>query len=137
MSQCRPSYSRISHLEEENLQLRRQLLSQGGPNASRPSREFNALSDPDRLPSEEHHDEGAKRDQVRSTVSRIFISPNGDSSYHGLTSTLFDDAPTDRHVVTGIAGDPTIPVEYMSKRLTGEAAIQRMKLSLIPSSNLG
>lgn len=59
-----------------------------------------------------------------SAVSRIFISPNGDSSYHGLTSTLFDDAPTDRHGHSR-STDPQVPVEHIRKQLMGEAAYQR------------
>ena len=62
---------------------------------------------------------------ARSAVSRIFISPSGESSYHGLTSTLFDDAPMDRHGQTRAAG-PQVPVEDIQKRLMGEAAYQRM-----------
>jgi hypothetical protein len=61
----------------------------------------------------------------QSAVSRIFISPNGDSSYHGLTSTLFDDAPTDRRGQVRPT-DQKIPADHVSKRLMGEAAYQSM-----------
>lgn len=111
---CRPSRSRISQLEEENQRLRQQLVSSdtGSNHEERPN-----------LPGTD--EEPAKRDQPRSTVSRIFISPNGDSSYHGLTSTLFDDTPTDRRGLHDVSADlASMPVEYISKRLMGEAAYQ-------------
>lgn len=60
----------------------------------------------------------------RSAVSRIFISANGDSSYHGVTSTLFDDASTDRPAVQ-VSVDPKMPVEWVKKGLMAEAARQR------------
>ncbi|KAJ5882648.1 uncharacterized protein N7529_001320 [Penicillium soppii] len=66
-------------------------------------------------------------DRSRSAVSRIFISPNGDSSYHGLTSTLFDDAPTDR-LGHPRSADPQVPVEHIRKQLMGESAYQRESL---------
>jgi hypothetical protein len=63
-------------------------------------------------------------ERSQSAVSRIFISPNGDSSYHGLTSTLFDDAPTDRRGQCR-SKDSQIPAEHIRKQLMGEAAYQR------------
>lgn len=58
----------------------------------------------------------------KSAVSRIFISPTGESSYQGLTSTLFDDTPTDQHGHT--RAGPQMPLEHIRKRLMGEAAYQ-------------
>lgn len=69
-------------------------------------------------------------DNPQSTVSRIYISANGDSSYHGLTSTLFDDAPTDRRGQTR-AIDSHFPAEHVTKQLMGEAAYQRRSTSLL------
>ena len=130
---CRPSRSRISHLEEENQRLRQQLApSDAGSNNVEDPNPPGIDQPPDITVQNQ---EAAKRDQPRSTVSRIFISPNGDSSYHGLTSTLFDDAPTDRRGVHGVCADrTTIPVEYISKRLMGEAAYQRRDQSLCINS---
>lgn len=67
----------------------------------------------------------------QSAVSRIFISPNGDSSYHGLTSTLFDDAPTDRRGQVR-STDQQIPADHISKRLMGEAAYQSLFQNRLP-----
>lgn len=60
----------------------------------------------------------------QSVVSDIFISANGDSSYHGLTSTLFDGAPVGRHASAQLT-DLAVPVELIQKQLMGEAAYQR------------
>lgn len=121
---CRPSRSRISQLEEENQRLRQQLVSSdtGSNHEERPK-----LPGTDQPPDPiVQNQEPAKRDQPRSTVSRIFISPNGDSSYHGLTSTLFDDTPTDRRGLHDASANlASMPVEYISKSLMGEAAYQR------------
>ena len=68
--------------------------------------------------------EPGKTGHSQSVVSGIFISANGDSSYHGLTSTLFDDARVGRHDSAELA-DPAIPVEPIRKQLMGEAAFQR------------
>lgn len=62
--------------------------------------------------------------QPQSAVSRIFVSANGDSSYHGVTSTLFDDASTDKPSIQVLA-DPKMPVEWVKKGLMAEAARQR------------
>ncbi|KAJ5627857.1 hypothetical protein N7490_010085 [Penicillium lividum] len=118
----RPTKARISRLQAENEELRRQLGNtdtqsedggdsvEAGPSQSRqPQPEISST-----IPS---------TDWSHSAVSRIFISPNGDSSYHGLTSTLFDDAPTDRHSRPRL--DPQVPVEHIRKQLMGEAAYQR------------
>jgi hypothetical protein len=55
----------------------------------------------------------------------MFVSANGDSSYHGLTSTLFDDARMSRHSQMQLA-DYSGPVEPIRKQLMGEAAYQSM-----------
>ncbi|OQE10694.1 hypothetical protein PENFLA_c081G09795 [Penicillium flavigenum] len=127
----RPTKARLSQLEAENEQLRRHL------------RRFDARSEEGRdiigdstsqaqqqiqhLPESPSTDVSA--DQRKSAVSRIFISPNGDSSYHGLTSTLFNDASTDQHGHPRSI-DPHVPVEHIRKQLIGEAAYQRQLESL-------
>ena len=64
-----------------------------------------------------------KSDNPQSVVSGIFISANGDSSYHGLTSTLFDDSRICRQNQTQVA-DASMPVEPVRKQLMGEAVYQ-------------
>lgn len=76
---------------------------------------------PHELPRSEAH-VGNTFNYPKSAVSRIFISPTGESSYQGLTSTLFDDTPTDQHGHT--RADPQMPLEHIRKRLMGEAAYQ-------------
>ncbi|KAJ5115378.1 hypothetical protein NUU61_001137 [Penicillium alfredii] len=111
----RPSKARIARLEAENQHLRQRISGNGrGLTAASPSQNDETQESPAKSPDTAH---------PQSAVSRIFISPNGDSSYHGLTSTLFDDAPTDRHGQT--RADPQAPVEHIRKRLMGEAAYQR------------
>ncbi|KAJ5658366.1 uncharacterized protein N7484_002015 [Penicillium longicatenatum] len=122
----RPTKARLSRLEEENEQLRRQLgrvdshsndgdvSTRGSPSQSRQNTQ----------PPSEMSNTVPSTDWSHSAVSRIFISPNGDSSYHGLTSTLFDDAPTDRHGHPR-STDPQVPIEHIRKQLMGEAAYQR------------
>lgn len=67
--------------------------------------------------------DSSKMDHPQSVVSGIFISANGDSSYHGLTSTLFDGAPIGRQ--GSQLADPAVPVEPIQQQLMGEAAYQR------------
>ncbi|KAJ5815105.1 hypothetical protein N7474_006882 [Penicillium riverlandense] len=119
----RPTKARISRLEAENEQLRR--------NLGRVDAILETSTEPAEIsPTQQRQGPlgvektvaGTGTDQSRSAVSRIFISPNGVSSYHGLTSTLFDDAPTDRH---GHPRDPQLPVEHIRKQLMGDAAYQR------------
>ncbi|KAJ5485423.1 hypothetical protein N7539_005411 [Penicillium diatomitis] len=104
----RPTKARLARLEVENEQLRRQLgaAETHSPDTSRTSecRQGSLRLESQELlsttPSGPRCDSGQPEartlEHSQSAVSRIFISPNGDSSYHGLTSTLFDDAPTDR-----------------------------------------
>lgn len=68
--------------------------------------------------------DSGKRDNPQSVVSGIFISANGDSSYHGLTSTLFDDSRICRQNQAQVA-DASVPVEPIRKQLMGEAVYQR------------
>lgn len=134
----RPSKAQLSRLEAENQQLRQQIIARGLRSKSASTPPEVITSDP-RQESQESQDpppigdiprrpEVGKQvpsiDQARSTVSRIFISPNGDSSYHGLTSTLFDDAPLDRRSQMRSTA-PHVPVEHIQKRLMGESAYQR------------
>jgi hypothetical protein len=59
---------------------------------------------------------------VLKSVSRIFVAANGASSYHGRTSTLFDDNSHDRPA-TEVR--PKMPDEWIEKGLVAEAARQR------------
>ncbi|KAJ6120456.1 hypothetical protein N7523_004736, partial [Penicillium sp. IBT 18751x] len=126
----RPTKARLSQVEAENQQLRRQLrrrfshIGTQSPDGDDPEE-----GSPPQLRQETQR--SSKIDapvtsaaRSHSAVSRIFISPNGESSYHGLTSTLFDDAPTDRHGHPRSA-DPQVPVEHIRKQLMGEAAYQQ------------
>lgn len=131
---ARPTKARISRLEAENQQLRQRLGTiqrQSTARSVSPGENHN-------LPQEETEEypittlpgpsDVGKRGEpslnhAQSSVSRIYISANGDSSYHGLTSTLFDDAPTDRRGQMR-PNNPQIPLEHVSKRLMGEAAYQ-------------
>ncbi|KAH8423209.1 uncharacterized protein LDX57_000963 [Aspergillus melleus] len=128
----RPSKAHISRLVAENQQLQQRLATIGARtqygsdstesslNQQRPGTQDPSLGT---IPSRSTIDEqGASAVGRRPAVSRIFISPNGDSSYHGLTSTLFDDAPVDRH---GGTTDPQVSETHVKKRLMGEAAYQR------------
>jgi len=56
------------------------------------------------------------------SVSRIFVAANGSSSYHGRTSTLFDENSHERSVVEA---RPKMPDEWIEKGLVAEAARQR------------
>lgn len=120
----RPTKARISRLEAENEQLRRHLgrvdatlESSAEPVAISPASPRQGPSDIEKPVAD------TATDRSQSAVSRIFISPNGDPSYHGLTSTLFDDAPTDRHGHARSTG-PQVPVEHIRKQLMGDAAYQ-------------
>ncbi|CAI6339941.1 unnamed protein product [Periconia digitata] len=65
------------------------------------------------------------RDVVPATpqsVSRIVVGANGSSSYHGRTSTLFDETAHDRAAVEARA---QMPEEWIEKGLVAEAARQR------------
>jgi hypothetical protein len=59
---------------------------------------------------------------VPNSVSRIVVAPNGSSSYHGRTSTLFDEGPHDRPVAEA---RPKMPDEWIERGLVAEAARQR------------
>ncbi|KAJ6109482.1 hypothetical protein N7486_001717 [Penicillium sp. IBT 16267x] len=122
----RPTKARLSRLEAENEQLRRQLGRVGTQSEEGGDSPGDSPSQPQQQtePSPEVPNAISSTDWSHSAVSRIFISPNGDSSYHGLTSTLFDDAPTDRHGHPR-STDPQVPVEHIRKQLMGEAAYQR------------
>ncbi|KAJ5291268.1 hypothetical protein N7478_000519 [Penicillium angulare] len=123
----RPSKARLSRLEAENYQLHQRLAAIEAQ-SEEGSRSAEASEDQPQIEMQESSVEEVVRrseaDQSRSAVSRIFISANGDSSYHGLTSTLFDDAPMDRRSQMRLT-DPQVPVEHIKKRLMGEAAYQR------------
>lgn len=106
----------------ENDQLRERLrdgLIEPGHNVPR-------QETPGRSVAELHEPSGSsgKHDNPQSVVSGIFISANGDSSYHGLTSTLFDDSRICRQNQAQVA-DASMPVEPIRKQLMGEAVYQR------------
>lgn len=129
----RPTKARLSRLEAENEQLRRHLgrvdaipETSTEPAKISPTQPRQGAQEPPAAGFHERTDiekTVAGTDRSQSAVSRIFISPNGDSSYHGLTSTLFDDAPTDRQGQPRSA-DPQVPVEHIRKQLMGESAYQ-------------
>ncbi|RYP73810.1 hypothetical protein DL771_003388 [Monosporascus sp. 5C6A] len=56
------------------------------------------------------------------SVSRIVVAANGSSSYHGRTSTLFDENSHDR---SAAEARPQMPDEWIEKGLVAEAARQR------------
>ena len=56
------------------------------------------------------------------SVSRIVVAPNGSSSYHGRTSTLFDEGTNDRYAAEV---RPQMSDEWIEKGLVAEAARQR------------
>ncbi|KAL5118714.1 hypothetical protein ACEQ8H_003391 [Pleosporales sp. CAS-2024a] len=59
---------------------------------------------------------------AQKSVSRIVIAANGSSSYHGRTSTLFDEGPHDRPPAEA---RPPMPDEWIERGLVAEAARQR------------
>jgi hypothetical protein len=131
LTSCRPTNARLSRLEAENEQLRRHLGRLNAP--SEEHRESSGSPSHQRRQTSPRPDisNSSSVDRSQSAVSRIFISPNGDSSYHGLTSTLFDDAPTDRHGHPRSA-DPQVPVEHIRKQLMGESAYQSELVLVCP-----
>jgi hypothetical protein len=56
------------------------------------------------------------------SVSRIVVAANGSSSYHGRTSTLFDESSHDR---SAAEARPRMPDEWIERGLVAEAARQR------------
>lgn len=130
----RPTKARISRLLAENQQLHQQLASveaqsECGSGSAGPSPRQTQPEAHETPFSSVQGRSGIDQDPTssgfpRSVVSRILISPNGDSSYHGPTSTLFDDAPMD-HNGQSRPTDPQPTIEHTQKRLMGEAAYQR------------
>lgn len=59
---------------------------------------------------------------AQNSVSRIVVAANGSSSYHGRTSTLFDEGPHDRPPAEA---RPRMPDEWIERGLVAEAARQR------------
>lgn len=64
----------------------------------------------------------------RAGVSRIVVSANGVSSYHGRTSALFEESLQERSSAVDLR--PRMPDEWIEKGLVAEAARQRMILLL-------
>jgi hypothetical protein len=56
------------------------------------------------------------------SVSRILVAANGTSSYHGRTSTLFDESSQDK---SAVEARPQMPDEWIERGLVAEAARQR------------
>jgi hypothetical protein len=72
-------------------------------------------------------DDNASRSTAESgsranSVSRIVVSSNGMPSYHGRTSTLFEENYHDRSTPEA---NPRMPEEWVEKGLIAEAACQR------------
>jgi hypothetical protein len=65
------------------------------------------------------HGDSASR---ANNVSRIVVSSNGMPSYHGRTSTLFEESYHDRSTPEA---NPRMPEEWVEKGLIAEAACQR------------
>lgn len=59
----------------------------------------------------------------RGDVSRIVVSANGVSSYHGRTSALFEENPQERFSVADLR--PRMPDDWVEKGLVAETAKQR------------
>ncbi|KAL4894082.1 fungal-specific transcription factor domain-containing protein [Aspergillus ambiguus] len=113
----RPSKARIARLVAENERLRQRL----GDGSAESLREDTGTDPQDNHDGDLHQQsESSKTCHSQSVVSGIFISANGDSSYHGLTSTLFETRQDSTQLV-----NPAVPVEPIRKQLMGEAAYQR------------
>ncbi|KAG2415382.1 hypothetical protein HFD88_006573 [Aspergillus terreus] len=113
----RPSKARIARLVAENERLRQQL----GERSAGPVPEDTGQDPPDHPDRHlQQQSECAKNGHSPSVVSGIFISASGDSSYHGLTSTLFEGRQDSAQLA-----DLAVPVEPIRKQLMGEAAYQR------------
>lgn len=63
----------------------------------------------------------------RGDVSRIVVSANGVSSYHGRTSALYEESLQERSTVADLR--PRMPDEWIEKGLVAEAAKQRGPLT--------
>lgn len=101
----------------ENERLRQQL----GERIAGPVQEDTGQDPPDHPDGHlQQQSECTKNGHSPSVVSGIFISASGDSSYHGLTSTLFEGRQDSAQLA-----DPAVPVEPIRKQLMGEAAYQR------------
>lgn len=111
----------MAQLVAENAQLRERLRQRSaGPVQEDTGQEPQGNADADLHQLSEPGQTG----HSQSVVSGIFISANGDSSYHGLTSTLFDGARVGQQDPAELA-DPAIPIEPIRKQLMGEAAFER------------
>lgn len=82
----------------------------------------NDVDNGNHVDDDEHQDTVAPADSAQRSVSRLILSAEGVSSYHGRTSALFEDnnAPEQR-------GAPrrSMPVEWVQKGLIAEAAQQK------------
>jgi hypothetical protein len=65
-------------------------------------------------------------------MSRIVISAEGEPSYHGPTSTLFDDGAGDRRMLQNVATIPAVSPAWVQKGLMADAAFER-KCRILPA----
>lgn len=79
-------------------------------------------SDPSRAESSDLPAEGQHAGRLGARNSRVIITPNGVSSYHGHTSTLYEEQGPDG---AGEAPRPRVSDDWISKGLVAEAARQR------------
>lgn len=63
-------------------------------------------------------------------VARLLVLANGESSYHGRTSALFEDNAQDQERPVEQEGNPRMPDHWVERGLIAEAAKQRGYLSL-------
>ena len=154
-NEYRPSYSRISQLEDENRRLQASLAGLGSPGFANSDNEDSPTRTPMSTDSHERSVSTASPNAVRATplfdsrrdlgeastatqsldtvrqgevlpaVSNVFISAGGESSYHGPTSTLYNDAAGDRRMVQNVPAISKIPTEWVQRGLMAEAAQQR------------
>lgn len=78
----------------------------------------------------DHQQPETPADQTRSRrgdVSRIVVSANGVSSYHGRTSALYEESLQERSSIADLR--PRMPDEWIEKGLIAEAAKQRRLLA--------
>jgi hypothetical protein len=69
---------------------------------------------------------GRSENHTPAAESRILISAEGEPSYHGPTSTLFDEgAAGDRRIPQNVSTIPKLSPVWVQKGLMAEAAYQR------------
>lgn len=141
-SRSTPSQTKLARLEEEVRKLRASITRDqsqiGTPqrdierfrHSPQPSPDiFNACDPSSPNPEAEQGSEpgtsSRARPKVVPAVSRIFVSAKGESSYHGPTSTLYDDTLTERRNANDRRPSTTLSHDWVQKGLFAEAAHQR------------